>query len=214
MQLVSLPSFSSPPARWGDGLAPLLLISVCVCVCVLSRVQLCEPRDCSPPGSSVHGTLQARILESSARTSSRGSSQGSNLGVLPCRQILYRLSHQGSVGIRGRPGAQTSDCGVDPGSPHAPCHEAVGVLLGNLGIWALFTRRRHQHPLPTRPSPPICACPGRCHLAGAEDGALIQHSAADCLLLHARPWGHWVRGTVQATVGRMDVDPPLRSSGL
>ena len=24
---------------------------------------LCEPMDCSPPGSSVHGTLQARILE-------------------------------------------------------------------------------------------------------------------------------------------------------
>ena len=29
----------------------------------LSRVQLCNPRDCSPPGSSVHGLLQARILE-------------------------------------------------------------------------------------------------------------------------------------------------------
>ena len=24
---------------------------------------LCDPTDCSPPGSSVHGTLQARILE-------------------------------------------------------------------------------------------------------------------------------------------------------
>ena len=24
---------------------------------------LCDPMDCSPPGSSVHGTLQARILE-------------------------------------------------------------------------------------------------------------------------------------------------------
>ena len=35
-------------------------------VCVLSRfshVQLCDPVDCSPPGSPVHGTLQARILE-------------------------------------------------------------------------------------------------------------------------------------------------------
>ena len=28
--------------------------------CVLS---LCDPVDCSPPGSSVHGILQARILE-------------------------------------------------------------------------------------------------------------------------------------------------------
>ena len=27
-----------------------------------SRVRLCDPMDCSPPGSSVHGTLQARTL--------------------------------------------------------------------------------------------------------------------------------------------------------
>ena len=29
----------------------------------LSRFRLCDPVDCSPPGSSVHGILQARILE-------------------------------------------------------------------------------------------------------------------------------------------------------
>ena len=29
----------------------------------LSRVQLCDPTDCSPPRSSVHGILQARTLE-------------------------------------------------------------------------------------------------------------------------------------------------------
>ena len=34
---------------------------------------LCDPMDCSPPGSSVHGTLQARILEWVAMPSSRGS---------------------------------------------------------------------------------------------------------------------------------------------
>ena len=35
---------------------------MCVCVCV-SRVQLCDPIDCSLPGSSVHEILQSRILE-------------------------------------------------------------------------------------------------------------------------------------------------------
>ena len=35
---------------------------------------LCNPMDCSPPGSSVHGILQARILERVAMLSSRGSS--------------------------------------------------------------------------------------------------------------------------------------------
>ena len=59
---------------------------------------LCNPTDCSPPGSSVHGTLQARILEWVASPFSRSSrsGKGSNPGLLQCRQILYRLSHQGS----------------------------------------------------------------------------------------------------------------------
>ena len=28
-----------------------------------SRLTLCDPKDCSPPGSSVHGIFQARVLE-------------------------------------------------------------------------------------------------------------------------------------------------------
>ena len=36
---------------------------------------LCDPMDCSPPGSSVHGISQERILEWVAISSSRGSSQ-------------------------------------------------------------------------------------------------------------------------------------------
>ena len=36
---------------------------------------LCDPMDCSPPGSSFHGVLQASILEWVAISSSRGSSQ-------------------------------------------------------------------------------------------------------------------------------------------
>ena len=46
--------------------------------CVLSHfshVQLCDPTDCSPPGSIVHGILQARILEWVVMPSSKGSSQ-------------------------------------------------------------------------------------------------------------------------------------------
>ena len=38
---------------------------VCVCVCepAQSCPTLCDPMDCSSPGSSVHRILQARILE-------------------------------------------------------------------------------------------------------------------------------------------------------
>ena len=42
---------------------------------------LCDPVDCSPPGSSVHGILQARILEWVAISFSRGPSQ--NPGIKP-----------------------------------------------------------------------------------------------------------------------------------
>ena len=50
-------------------------ISVCARVLSLSCVWLCDPLDCSPPGSSVRGILQARILEWVAISSSRGSSR-------------------------------------------------------------------------------------------------------------------------------------------
>ena len=62
---------------------------------------VCDSMDSSPPGSSVHGILQARILQWAAIPFSRGSSgpgdwtRGSNPGLLHCRQILYYLSHQG-----------------------------------------------------------------------------------------------------------------------
>ena len=39
-----------------------------------SCLTLCDPMDCSPPDSSVHRILQARILEWVAKHSSRGSS--------------------------------------------------------------------------------------------------------------------------------------------
>ena len=59
-----------------------------------SRVQLCDPMDCSLPGSPVHGILQARVLEWVAISSSRGSSQPRDQTHVSCtgRLILYRLA--------------------------------------------------------------------------------------------------------------------------
>ena len=62
----------------GFYLKYLLSISKnCVCVCSVSQLcpTLCEPMGYSPPGSSVHGILQARILEWVAISYSRGSSR-------------------------------------------------------------------------------------------------------------------------------------------
>ena len=51
----------------------VVINSIAVLV-VQSCLNLCDPTDCSPPGSSVHGILQARILEWVAFPFSRGSS--------------------------------------------------------------------------------------------------------------------------------------------
>ena len=54
----------------------------------------------SVTGSSVHGILQERILEWVAIPFSEDFlTQGSNLGLLHCRQILYHLSHLESMSL-------------------------------------------------------------------------------------------------------------------
>ena len=68
------------------------------CVCQLfSPVPLCNPRDSSSPGFSVHGFFQARILEWVAIPFSKGSSQPRDWTSVSCIEAdLYHLSYQGS----------------------------------------------------------------------------------------------------------------------
>ena len=56
-----------------------------------SRPTVCDPVDCSPPGSSVRRIFQARILEQVASTFSRGSSQPRDRTCVSCigREILH-----------------------------------------------------------------------------------------------------------------------------
>ena len=68
---------------------------------IMKVFQLCLTL-CDPMDHTVHGILQARILDWVAFPFSRGifPTQGSNSGLLFCGQILYQLSHQGSPKIR------------------------------------------------------------------------------------------------------------------
>ena len=72
-----------------------------MCAELLSPVRLCDPMDCSPPGSSVHGILQARVLEwvavSFSRSSSRHRDQ-THVSYVSCigRRVLYHERHLGS----------------------------------------------------------------------------------------------------------------------
>ena len=60
-------------------------ITVLVCVLVAqSCPTLWDPMDCSPPGSSVHGILQTKILERVAIPFSRGSSRPRNRNWVSC----------------------------------------------------------------------------------------------------------------------------------
>ena len=69
---------------------------------------LCDPMDCSCPGSSVHGILQARILEWIVISSSRESSQSwdwTPFSYVSCigRRVLYHQHH-----LEGFPGSSDS----------------------------------------------------------------------------------------------------------
>ena len=59
-----------------NWLSPLLVTQSCL--------TLCNPMDCSSPGSSVHGILQARILEWFSIPFWRGLSQPRDLTQVPC----------------------------------------------------------------------------------------------------------------------------------
>ena len=71
---------------------------------MLSLIWLCVSMDYSPPGSSVHGIFQARILEWVAVSSSRGSSRPRDQTCVSCidRQFLcWSATRKAPLGIVG-----------------------------------------------------------------------------------------------------------------
>ena len=88
---------------------------------------LCNPMDCRLPGSSVHGILQAIILEWVAMPFSGGwggvlPTQGSNPDLSHWRQILYPLSHQGNQRILQWVTYASSRDLPNPGIKPSPLH--------------------------------------------------------------------------------------------
>ena len=70
-------------------------------LCMLKFLSFsCVQLFATPMDYVVHGILQARILEWEAFPFSRGvfPIQGSNPGLMHCRQILYKLTYKGSLG--------------------------------------------------------------------------------------------------------------------
>ena len=126
---------------------------------------LCDPMDCSLSGSTIHGIILPRILEWVAIPFSRiFLTQGLNLGLLYCRQILYQLSLQGSPARpkhklilkskeQGDPDTRGSHAGSPPTAGSRVLHFSALIRLlmpGSLGPPAL-----HQVPHHTATPPHI-----------------------------------------------------------
>ena len=95
--------FNSPKEEKIDPIMSTVMIplttdkTLCIHVCSVVST-LFSPMDCSPLGSSVHRTFQARILEWVAISFPKGifPTQGWNPGLLHCRQILYHWATRAS----------------------------------------------------------------------------------------------------------------------
>ena len=76
----------------------LTLLQPAMCLVAQLCLTLCDPTDCSPPGSSVHGDSPGKKtgVGCHALLQRIFPTQGSNPGLPHCKQILCHLSHQGS----------------------------------------------------------------------------------------------------------------------
>ena len=125
----------------------------------------CDPMDCSSPGSSTHGILQARILEWVFMPFSRGSSglKSSNPGLLHRRWILYPLESPGKPLVLwvacnqewGLPWALAAVAGIKPPAECCLHGSGLSTLLGYVSEqsswWSQAT--------PERDSPPVVRAP-------------------------------------------------------
>ena len=97
----------SVPCNAGNYFDTHLYIRKVKVLVIQSCPTLCDPMDCSLPGSSVHGFLQAKIPEWVTMPFFRGSFQPrdrshDSLRLLQCRQVLYHQHHPVSpVSLQG-----------------------------------------------------------------------------------------------------------------
>ena len=80
-----------------------LLCAVLLCLIAQFCLTLCNPVDCSPPGSLVHGDCSGKNTEVGSLSLLQGSPGPRNQtgGFLHCRQIHYQLSYQGTPSNQG-----------------------------------------------------------------------------------------------------------------
>ena len=116
------------------------------CLVVQLCPTLCDPRDYSPSGSSVHEIFQVRILEWVAISSSRGVvlTQGSNLSLLhllPWQAISLPLSYLGSPSAAAAAAKSLQSCPTlcDPIDGSPPGSPVPGILQARTLEWVAIS---------------------------------------------------------------------------
>ena len=128
-----------------------------MCLVAQSCLTVCNPMNCSPPGSSIHRDSPGKNTEVGCYALLQGTfpTQESNPGVLHCREIIHCLNHQGSPRILAWGAYHFSrdlpNPGIKPGSPalqvdslpaELPDKPQNGLVYYQFGIelvmWASF----------------------------------------------------------------------------
>ena len=105
--------------------------TMCVCLVAQSCPTLCDPMDCSLPGSSVHGDSSGKNTGVSCHALLQGifPTQGLNPGLPHCKEIIYPSVHGESPGKNIGVGCHAFLQGIFPtlqGLPH--CKQIIYQL--------------------------------------------------------------------------------------
>ena len=106
-----------------------------MCVCSQSWLTLCDPMECSPPDSSVHRVLQARILERAAISFSRRSSQPRDWPASPVSSAL--ASGFVTIELPGKPKNDLPKSLLSTTIPRAWCWSLCRLLSWTLTQYCL-----------------------------------------------------------------------------
>ena len=140
----------------GASVCVCVFVCVCVVICPSLYLTLCDPMDCSPPGSSAHRVSQARILKWVAISSSRGSSQPRDGTRISCagRQVLHHWTICSGIKGQGLEGTEQEDsCKAQSLSP------AFSMDVLKKVIQMKFHGESHIHYSPPQPTKMPSLCP-------------------------------------------------------
>ena len=117
-----------------------------LCLVTQSCPALCNPMDCSPPGSSDHWILQARILEWVVMPSSRGSSQPRDWTQVSCMAggfFTIWATREAQEYWSGEPNSSPGDLpdwGIKLGSPTLQADSLPAELPGKTKVSEIVSR--------------------------------------------------------------------------